>query len=430
MEESLKSGRLLHRTLILLSGVILIFAFSAKPSIPFDKILEELDTLVSADLGGVTWEKYEAWYSQQLNEQVKVDSQARAIEETLGDLDCSFDPISRTPSDYIRIGWPAFVGWGNAPLKEYTRFFEDCSDDDVVYLPDTESLKASLQRLPGEVASSRVSAKGTLGVRDNPAPPKLDSLDDVKVTSLIWDFSDHETPSWVKSSQAFYSKIGVVRGNVTPFVEGPGLHSGSSDIHIGTRGRAQRIPKASYKWWLQTEHEPTSTLAQQKEFFPASRKVWASIKDLPPEDAITEVKEMQRAAPPEEEIKILGVAIPAILMTIAGPVILIGLCFYLVAHAIHIHGQRHDNEQLLRSFPWVVLFNDAISRGVTFFTLVLLPICADVCLVLSLWNANEPWKRGVAIALAITVIGLSVFTWALLRALRTGATWISRFGAS
>ena len=107
---------------------------------------------------------------------------------------------------------------------------------------------------------------------------------------------------------------------------------------------------------------------------------------------------------------------PAALALLAAPLTLLILLTYLLSHIRHVRHIGHIAHELpppgvaaagdpiLRTFPWIGLFDDAQSRAFTIASIVALPLLANVWLLARLSQSwSWIWLLALALSFAATV---------------------------
>ncbi len=142
---------------------------------------------------------------------------------------------------------------------------------------------------------------------------------------------------------------------------------------------------------------------------PNLRRVWDNIGALDIASAQpalarrdNEIRSNQRAT-----LSLAGITLQANVAVIVGPVILLALLLYLLVHVVHIQAIAAGHELVLATFPWVPLFDTALSTAVSWMSLWFLPCAASVWLVtVAPVAARNRALLSIAYVSAVTAIAL------------------------
>ena len=136
------------------------------------------------------------------------------------------------------------------------------------------------------------------------------------------------------------------------------------------------------------------------------------------DDAQQKLDRQQEEARERQHVSLLGVEVPAALALLAAPLTLLILLTYLLSHIRHVRHIGHVRPELppagasvaaagdpiLRTFPWIGLFDDAQSRAFTIASIVALPLLANVWLLARLSQSwSWIWLLALVLSFAATV---------------------------
>ncbi len=91
-----------------------------------------------------------------------------------------------------------------------------------------------------------------------------------------------------------------------------------------------------------------------------------------------------KSAPEQQKVSLLGTSIPGVLFVYASPLILLGLIYYLLNHSYHIRSLVPGNEDEIRNFSWSPMTQRKIWKFDLISSVFVLPMLAMVVLYIQL----------------------------------------------
>lgn len=359
MDETLKTLRFVHLTLVGLVGALVILAQS--DTADFAGAAHELDAMRSAvsDLN--------AYYNACNEEADRVLSSPPTVRDRL----LALRPVAKARSVELADNFSAHhLGYCDAPplkatLEEYDAWLTGPCPVKALGFTDVglrRILEAVEQHNTGRPTRGRIVAIHlALGVRVSPFRPvpeqlagirkfrSIEEADAERPVSIFVDLSDKEQLR-VQCDRDCSGKLWT--GSALPIgVEW--LTKVDSSLVQGSGGRAT--------------------------FFPKLKQFWPLVRPMTINEAYAHIDEASRGS--EREVTILGLEINAGVARWAAPLLTaLALC-YLVGNLNHLIALARNKGDTLREFPWIALFPDRLSRVMTFLSLCILPVAANVFLL-------------------------------------------------
>lgn len=113
--------------------------------------------------------------------------------------------------------------------------------------------------------------------------------------------------------------------------------------------------------------------------------VWFEIRNSSIENAIQNLSDLSVIEGQKEkgDVDVSGLKVTGELIYIIGPIILMLLIIYLITLTIHVQSLIEIREQAetAHSFPWIALFPNKWSNGISFFSLIILPYSVSALMV-------------------------------------------------
>ena len=331
MEDALKSTRNLHRLILSISLVTLIFALSLKIEETKRIQKEAVDSLLRADFLA-----YETWLSAKLQPAIEeaLGPRTGRVEAALKDLLVfKLDEILRVLNKPAHVGKLLTNGTVLADLDEAT-------------LTQLESLNAF-----------------SLGRDVQIAVPELEPL----VPEILHFFRAHKTTGWRIEEASVITIASDL--TVTSFVDpdrltadlsfklvdsvrvaGSPTFQGSFDVIM------RDIPGTSFLSWL-----AEANLGSVVEISDDAVIFAPALSDAP--NGVRQEKlgtlsqrlarEIASAGPEEREATILGTQVPGLLVILAAPLTLMALTYYFVNHITHVSRLAEQHADEIRGFAWL-----------------------------------------------------------------------------
>lgn len=159
-------------------------------------------------------------------------------------------------------------------------------------------------------------------------------------------------------------------------------------------GRLVPLDEETFKVWFRrqpafkdlaiTSPENPETYA----VFPKLHVVWNEVLTATPNGALVALEDKRKSG--RQQVSFLGLSVEESIAIIAGPAALLMTMLYLFVHLRHIASFSEAHGEELKSYPWIALFPDKMSRALTLASLVALPLLANSILLVRSWTAKRP----------------------------------------
>lgn len=141
-------------------------------------------------------------------------------------------------------------------------------------------------------------------------------------------------------------------------------------------------------------------------FLPAVQKYWNELRGKSLSAAREELKRQQRSN--SEDLTLLGLSVPVDLVVWAYPLALLFVVLYLFLHMRHAMRLAVQNTEPLREFPWIILFSGRFEWIVKYASVALLPTFAAVLVLLRNWSVTDYKWVGILLTLLTLMFCLFV----------------------
>jgi hypothetical protein len=350
MEASLSIVRLLQRSLMALSISILVFAISLRPGTNFDAANNELEALTA-----VSPDEFEdfAHITQAERSLLTHDQVVKIIEGSGGDgslesdlnVDFLLDQFKYQQTTPIWVVGPRFYG----ALEELQT---DLQSEYVWKLSaDPEELRHALAKEIKKSHSLSSSSGGSFQFFALELRLARPDAKNINIQAVI-------LPS---------SSIAASIGTVTL--------SFSINVH-----RTQILLPGLRKWFAEATR--VGTADTNKPVFPALKPFWNKISKMKPLRAYGAISALREST--KKDITILGLTFGQDLAMLAAPVAIFFLTLYLFCHLSHVSRlacEAGENENQLRNFPWIGLFEERIARLISDASIIVLPLFANAVVI-------------------------------------------------
>ena len=342
VEDALKLTRTLHRLIIAVSGITLVFAFSI--SLPEEKVRQraEIDALLSADFTA-----YREFVDAQVAKAVaeRLTPVAEEVERILAESDAmvinDFELVDRFRQP-VHVGQVliedlVLADIGAATLNQMDALNGLDLDRDVqVVLPRADIATEIALFFESEPGNRRVSGIGIgLDAPDWTAQSFLAETDDA-IAVINFELPATINPGATPIFQALF-ECDVIE-----------------------------LKNTSFLAWLKTHPEMGPLVAIDN----GQIHFGAGLADLPSGaretslgDIATELsKDIAQLGPDQQTATFLGTSVPGRLVLIAAPILLIALQYYFANHTRHLVRLAPHNTEAFRQFAWLPL---SLERGMS-----------------------------------------------------------------
>ena len=400
IEDALKSTRNLHRLILAVSLVTLVFSFSLRVSES-----ERLQKAVVDELIDTDFTRYSDWLEPKLDAAISeyLRPAVQPLDDSLRDdvLAFNFQHITDALIQPAHVGQILVDQLVLANMSAASLSALDALNG----LSLERNVQISVPQL-GEIEDElRVFFERNSGFGKR--------IDSVLVT--INDF-DYDTDSFHPGDTITTTLYFELRDAVAV--------AGSPVFQAYFESKLIELPNTSFLAWLRETNNVGAIAVRDNRLLFAP-----SLNDLPRgfrEEALGSLSlrlanDIQRAGPEARSATILGTEVPGLLIVLAAPLTLMALTYYFVSHAAHIARVAEHRAEEIVGFAWLPLtMTDWRFRGIErripgyvvelVFSLVFLPVLSLATLFLKLYQfGGVSLATGVLIGLAI--VWVIVFAW-------------------
>ncbi len=375
MDEYFKTIRFIHRLLITLSLVVLTFAFSPDPAAPYKEARNDLEKLLSISL-----EEYAEFVIEglELEEEASFKTVGSLIPVDSTQLDDFKLCFENTDVELLRNTFFFIVPDKTySPIADYLDFLGNSwmvelgiSDEgmyDIIlnYELNCDSLiNKALYKLGISVVSPKFEP-----VRSYEDPFKLLGMDELKELG----YNEYGPKlDWVKFSEFLVSKpeIALIAGWTRTVEDASIVYSLRSSEEFFSPSMA---PTDAVYWYSQD-----STIETYDKALPGIYLIEDEIKSKTLEDGLRYVN--KQIAQNENHPTLYGIKIHKAIANWIVPSISLAVFLYFLSH---IQGFRSylDQGEVFVDFPTVILFKGIVPGLIALFSVVVLPVLANFCLL-------------------------------------------------
>ena len=397
--ESLKSLRFLHQLLLVATAVVLVLGLASDPSKTYRLSLNELDAL--RQIQPAIQDNAYAGYLR-----------ARAGSSAVQDGKPFVDLIQKAGAHVdgrIEIERPIVVNLtltANGTLQDFVDFFQSQQQlAVVVVVPQTDSFDRDLAVL-----------KKQLKINDPTRPPHFDGFR-VNCCGRTFDGTLIEDP---RNIPALFRNPEYLTLEFSDPQSEAEIHFGIS-LEIGFR--IDPLPQHQLAMdWLRSLPSGRILIDEKTQtVLPQLRRsgAWTSISVKNITDATLEISQRLDSVN-AGVVSFFGISVPRTLALIAGPAVTLGLLLFFRVHFLHFESQATGVYQMVRAYPWVVLFPGPLSAAASHISIAFLPMAVNILLI-SRYAAAESrsaWPVGIGTVLCLAIMFVSVKNWLTIRAFR------------
>lgn len=411
MEETLKTVRFLHRAVVALSAVLFVSALSPRLFERYEDALQEVKELQKIHAEGA-FEQCEKYMRDNLSRQPLLNLlSGNYLKNQLysavgfsgmllfeGKKDCTITDTFKAPSakSTIEEQWTFLVTrpevWANVPdMNEIVSILTPVVKSQP---PDGNLWFAIDEDEQGLIACWRIARKGVV-IKDRSPDDDVQFFQKWQAQKAAWGdliVGKHRLTSGRKR---------LVQKEMPPSLL---LHRGYGpfrakklDMQTLDRQKWRRQVLESFSPFL----EPKPKLSSFPPL-PSLRRIWPSVHDKTLLEASSYLQE--RVIESQNKVSVLGMSFNESFLGWLGPILMFLLLLYLYKHLVHVHSIKNGHDEFLKTYPWMPLYHDKISRLLTFLSLVVAPFMATACLTSSTWDSLSAASY---IALTLTVGSLA-----------------------
>jgi hypothetical protein len=388
MQETLKSIRLIHNVLLALCAAILGFALSPNETSHYDELSRSLDKLQT--ILHVNENQWNNHVDEIIERQTQFNAKLQAALDALGIK----EPTRIKPSALIPVEYAArfVVEQKGSTLQQIIDSFEGEANARV-FMPDNFQAELQSWLQPFRGLGAELFAVRLSGVQ-GAGRPALECYWDLKIPAQTYTANQSRiqtetqqlaiTPRITNSGDFVTGDVDArIHGDYTP-IEGEtfgrfllaNLQSQGSE-------RKANIPKSPVPDVVLSATELRSM-------------------DIP--QALKYVAEKRRELLEKQTVSLFGVKVSAGIATVLGPlatlVIVLGLLSYLL-NALRLVSEIPTGAM----FPWIGVFPDLLSKGLTLTSIVALPLLVNSLLLRRVWGTEFlTWCIGLTLTAGVFIV--------------------------
>lgn len=384
MVESLKTGRNIHRALVVMCAAIIIFGLSPNRTEQYESAIMELETLKSLD------------------EKALMNHVLAAVNSEFTDFDFKSE-IYKISEQYRNITISPDVAWNavavfpfmfdefpaNASLNEIEDYF--VSEHPVyVFRPYQKDWNTGIKKGINSIrhAVERTVARSfKVEAVDMKDPNALDEYIKIRRTS----------PGKISTWPDSFLNLFITWSS----------YYGLETEEQGVRGRFVALrPNVFLEWF---ESQEISHILRQKIndyglLFPNLRPVWNDIRDLSMDKAIVTLN--RKRAESRNSMSLMDFSVDEEIVIYVAPSIILCVISYLLVHILHLRSIADEHAETISEFPWMVLFKGRLARFLTFTSLFLLPLTANGIVIFRTYDGPSALiLTGVLLAVISAAVG-------------------------
>jgi hypothetical protein len=388
--ENLKSLKVLHQLLVVLSAILLAFALRPDPSEDYNRALAELSTLKQVSFDG--------WGAFVKNRYTATEDRDNAFVRSVVRLaGLSFEghpkldqPVYAEPPPYI----------GNAKLIEFDSFL-------------TRTTKIGAIRLDADKKYIADQLKQAAGTRHG--HPLVSQVWLQGFPNLVPQVNGARIIDWRNTAPTGITSLSFIISDQPQTIPNQPINIIASYAIDSESGSFTRE-------WLKTDTFGQKLIDPMTgDIFPNLKKFWEKLNGLTADQATVFVQELLEATS-RGTLSFLGIPVERSLAISAGPafclVILLALCLH-IRHCCAIPAEGG----MFTEYPWAVLFRGFWGHFVIFVTVLGLPISSTSCLLIKFSHKGE-WSSIVGAVLVFLIIVVAV--WTVIEIYRLRHEWFSK----
>jgi len=376
MEETLKSLRLIHQLVIIATATIIVFAVAPDRSAQYVDALDELSALRQ-----VSFDDFPGYVHWLMREQEEQDNQF--VRNVVRSANIS---VPTRPAPHFSM--PLYCvpcGPAGNTLRDLESFLNQSQL--VVGVKIERDEKATLR----QIVAGLPWAQGV----------KLIGMEFYALeTSLRGPYPDGTMLLPISP------RLGQNHGRVDLILSQPG---GTEPMRLSVKipyySAARQMGRYAIDWLRQ---QPTGqglieTSPQIDRVFPKLKVFWKQLERMTPNEASRFLEEKLDSA--RGQLSFFGISVDTAIAAWVGPGTSLLLLLFFVAHVRHLSAV---NEQcaLLKTYPWIALFPDTLSKTLTSLSLLSLPV-ANVLLLVRSWSVHD-WRAWPGIVFTAVVAFFSI----------------------
>jgi hypothetical protein len=347
--ENIKTLRLLHQLLMVVSAAILAFALRPDQSKDYKAALNELSTLKEISFDG--WGKF-------IMERYQADEDHNQ-NFVLGIIHRAGLPIQGSPrlGQDIYGDQPPYIG--NASLNQVDAFISGSRKIGAITMNGSEQnlgeqLKRAVATRNGNpvVSGMWLSGFGTSEIPLVNGIRMLDWRNPSPAPTAVLNFNINDQPQTVPNQPVYVIATYTIHSEDGPF---------STD-------------------WLKADTFGQNLFdLKTGTVFPNLKKYWDKVNSLPVDQAAALLQQLESST--HHTIAFFGIQVESTLAISAGPVVCFSILLFLCLHLRHFRSIAVGSDAI-KLFPWVPFFRGVWGLGVAYLTILALPAIANASLLL------------------------------------------------
>lgn len=378
MNETLKTIRLIHQILIIASAALLAFALSPYNATHYRSAISELTLLKRLEIKGYV----------EFAGNVAQDDVMKDDAEAWKTLIVRSSKMSPSANFKMHPSFYAERPVGDATMEDYRRFFEEKNRIEYVYAGANGDI-SEIEKTFSIIPTQSISSVSDIWFKLPQEIPRVgvNPLDrnDLAIANPI-------SPETIIKYEVWVSREGEV---------GSSMYPGEVDTIAW-----KRIDDTYGMQWLRLQSEIYSGLVQTRGeyevLFPGVKEYWNYVSTMTPTQALQFLQEKSDSS--QKALTFLGLAVPKLITVWAGPLILSMITLFFISHVKHLNREAGGNVSFIKTFPWIALFPDSLSRVLTIFSIAIFPIISSGAVVWA--SANESGTASI-LGACITVLNFA-----------------------
>lgn len=382
--ENLKALKVLHQALMVLTAAILAFALRPDLSQDYKDALDELANLKQLSFAG--WSNYiAARYRHEVDQNTKV---VRVIMRQAG-LHAMGNIVLNSPVFGEQVTYVALP-----TLLDLDKFFSDTQRIGVMEINQSER-----EWLLDQFKKWRE--------KRSPIPPDVVGLNFSDNSMVIQYPNGSPMLSWL-------NRLPSSEQGAALYILTPDPTPQPTPVHLKYIVHSE-TGRFALDW---IEHDIFGQKLVDNRtgvVFPRLRPFWHRVNQDNVDQAVVFLQgELEASA--RGTISFFGIPVERKLAISAGPVLSICVLVFFALHLRHFNLLRHNDQ--IGTYPWVALFSSPLAAIATYFSVLLLPLLANVALLTKYGASSETTTRIGAVA-TVLIVPLSVWSLIEIHVLRS-----------
>lgn len=391
MDEQQKSLRLIHRTILTITTVILLFAISPNPTGIYTDALKEL-----TELRDIDFKDYARYAIDEANKNRKIihNIVRNQIGYAKGRLSNDF-----LFTEAVFMWWPTEVD----QLSNYLYFFE--SKNTVSFLT------FEMQQSPGDIYRKLRQESKTV-------PMARHDLSDYTLRWILVTPKEENAKVVLRAASPPGNIISRDEQVVYKLATGQPVpkeaiftyefNKGGHSIFLRQEDQATNSMENDYyalKWIKTTKSNNLiiTDSSNRETIFQSMRKLWPQLESKTPREAASFLQSM--ALSKKNSVSFLGADVDPSIVILVGPAVLLSLLTFFYSHVAYFESGLKKRETTFDVF-WAPLFPGTLPKIISFSSVILLPTGS----IIMIWIRNSTsflWEEHVYYGISVMFILVS-----------------------